>query len=624
MGGIGGEQDRLAHRHTERAEAAFMRAQDPVGCLVALGDLAVHAAEAGDEANVRYALAKAEQLDPDVAAWWQSYTAGVSTMGSDPDAAATAFRRCLETVEVLPQSVEHWRRQCALKLAFLTGDELGPLGDTPRDRLMELVRGAASADGADEERALRAVEAAERSRLKIRSEAKQRELSATLDLFYTAAAAIADRSGRYRDALDFLELNTSRSLVSRGTTSWLWQRATLGSSEIQKRTNVELLQSLTRWERTGGSGEWQRLETALRRRQEAAYEVEEELVRHVPPPHRIFLPETTSTLEPRLSTDDAVVFFASFGPVYVVRDGRVDRAAEVRPEEIETAAGAFARIAAIPGRTMPDAEVEGAAAELLTTCVDPLREALAGARRVFVVPSEALWGVPLATLGAAPLAESHEVTYVPSLSVVAWLVTQEQDRPRRRVERFVGVADPDGTLPYAAEEVTAAASHFYDSTVLVGDDIKVGDALLYVVDADVVHLACHAGFFAEFPDLSYIHLAGRGDARAMIWARDLARLRMRPRLVVLAACHAGTSVALPGNEYVGLPAAFLGAGALTVVAPLWAVDDRSTARFMAAFYDELDEASPSVALRRTQLRLQDEPGTAHPYYWAGFQAFGVP
>jgi CHAT domain-containing protein len=208
--------------------------------------------------------------------------------------------------------------------------------------------------------------------------------------------------------------------------------------------------------------------------------------------------------------------------------------------------------------------------------------------------------------------------------VVAWLLTQERDRPRRRVERFVGVADPDGTLPYAAEEVTAAASHFYDSTVLVGDDIDVGDALLYVVDADVVHLACHAGFFAEFPDLSYIHLAGRGDARAMLWARDLSRLPMRPRLVVLAACHAGTSVALPGNEYVGLPAAFLDAGALTVVAPLWAVDDRSTARFMAALYDELDDASPSVALRRAQRRLRGEPGTAHPYYWAGFQAFGMP
>jgi CHAT domain len=594
LGGVGEERRRLQRLHAERAEAAFRRAGDATGERHALSRLAVLAAEDGDERPVHYIVDKLRRLDERAAQWWWWYTAAILVFRVEPHLAAHALQRCLETIDALPDENDHWRKECERKLAFLRGEALPPRAGSLTDHLARAMVLAGTEPGVSDVEITRAMHAAEKSRQRVRSEVKQRELSESYSPVYHGAAVVADRQGRYEDAVDILELNTSRSVVSRAAMRWIWQQSPVSSFEVQRRTNVDLVQSLTRWELTGGAGEWERLELALRRRQEAAHEVEEELVRLVPDPHPTFRPVTCAELTSRLAPRDAVVFFASFGAVYVLREGRVERAAQVRGD----ADGGFA------------------------ACIEPLREALAGATRVFTVPSKGLWPLPLATLGADPLANTYAVSYVPNLSTVGFLVTEE--RRRDSAGTFLGVADPDGTLPHAAEEVAAAAVQFGDAAVEVGDEIDVDTVLRRMCDASVIHLACHGGFFSSFPDFSYVHVAGRGNDRTMLWARDLVRLPMQARLVVLAACHAGTSVALGGDEYVGLPAAFLQAGSLSVVAPLWAVDSKSTATFMAEFYDALNGASPAAALHEAQRRLRAATETADPRHWAGFQAFGIP
>lgn len=92
------------------------------------------------------------------------------------------------------------------------------------------------------------------------------------------------------------------------------------------------------------------------------------------------------------------------------------------------------------------------------------------------------------------------------------------------------------------------------------------------------------------------------------------------------------------DEAVTVATAFLSAGAAGVVAARWAVPERATALFMAAFHHYLNEGGqlPAQALRsaqawmldpgRSPLRplpkiLRDEfadPGLADPVAWAGF------
>ncbi len=73
-----------------------------------------------------------------------------------------------------------------------------------------------------------------------------------------------------------------------------------------------------------------------------------------------------------------------------------------------------------------------------------------------------------------------------------------------------------------------------------------------------------------------------------------------------------------------LARAFLIAGSRSVVASLWAVDDRSTATLMESFYVHLKAGSSvSKALSEAQRDfVHDYGGKAKPNLWAGFEVIG--
>ena len=72
---------------------------------------------------------------------------------------------------------------------------------------------------------------------------------------------------------------------------------------------------------------------------------------------------------------------------------------------------------------------------------------------------------------------------------------------------------------------------------------------------------------------------------------------------------------------IGLPHAFLSAGAREVVVSLWRVRDRAAAEFMTAFYTQLRNGrSPSAAL--TVVRRALIARGASPSEWASFVLVG--
>ena len=82
---------------------------------------------------------------------------------------------------------------------------------------------------------------------------------------------------------------------------------------------------------------------------------------------------------------------------------------------------------------------------------------------------------------------------------------------------------------------------------------------------------------------------------------------------------------LSGDELMGLTRGFLFAGARSLLASRWQVDDLSTVDLMVRFYEGLAEGRPkSAALRTAILATKDTEGTAHPYFWAPFYLLGDP
>jgi CHAT domain-containing protein/tetratricopeptide (TPR) repeat protein len=237
-----------------------------------------------------------------------------------------------------------------------------------------------------------------------------------------------------------------------------------------------------------------------------------------------------------------------------------------------------------------------------------------------------------------------------------------------------------GRLPATFAETAAVSKAF--SSLFEGGTItdlgkskatkaKVRETLQNVRYA---HLATH-GFFAqpgiksalggrEKPDayfgkegvagwhpllLSGIVLSGAnrepkaGEEDGVLTALEVSELELpKLELVVLSACETGLGKSAGGEGLLGLQRAFAVAGARTVVASLWAVDDRTTQALMSEFYkaawDTETIVSRAEALRRAQLSILKEGNRRGigkkgeklprgetrlpPYYWAAFVLSG--
>ena len=159
-----------------------------------------------------------------------------------------------------------------------------------------------------------------------------------------------------------------------------------------------------------------------------------------------------------------------------------------------------------------------------------------------------------------------------------------------------------------------------------------------LADRRTVSFSCHARFSSEDPLASGIKLAGDD----MLTARDWLTLKTSADLISLSACESAVSGERPGDEMLGLVRSMTFAGARSIVASLWRVDDLATYITMTRFYENITERGLDKphALREAQLYLRgvrspsDSPplkGTStswsgdfsHPYYWAPFVLTGT-
>jgi tetratricopeptide (TPR) repeat protein len=251
------------------------------------------------------------------------------------------------------------------------------------------------------------------------------------------------------------------------------------------------------------------------------------------------------------------------------------------------------------------------------------------------------------------LLDDYVISYTPGIRML-----YEAERRAAQPSRHDGtrgtallVADSTGDLPHSVDEVRSIGECFPDGAAmtLIGPDATSAAVFASAAGRSYLHFACHAGANWYQPNYSTLILAGP----ELVVAGDLANLDLdAARLAVLSACESGMEVVESASDYTGIAAALLRAGAPSVIATLWNVNDLASSLLVRRFYVELlgGGHSAAEALRSAQLWLRDatvadlssydsSPADArrwrllgadsddrpyeNPYFWAGYFLIGA-
>jgi CHAT domain-containing protein len=264
--------------------------------------------------------------------------------------------------------------------------------------------------------------------------------------------------------------------------------------------------------------------------------------------------------------------------------------------------------------------------------------------------------------------EVFPVEYAPCLQAVA--VTLPQTRPVS-LQGVLSIADPASDLPgaraTAAQVEESAAKAKVTCVTRLGEQATRAELLAHVHTASLIVIGSHGVFDSANPARSRLELYdGPWTLAEMIDQRPLST----SPVVVLSACEVGaTTVTFDDLVASGIPGALVSAGAASVLATLWPVEDISTAyvieRFLLhlswpgfrpsaalfrAIYDlrrlskddalsrcrahmkRMDDdgsrdslAAQYLMLQNLELFIEDHPGPHpfdHPQFWGGIVIFG--
>jgi CHAT domain-containing protein len=115
------------------------------------------------------------------------------------------------------------------------------------------------------------------------------------------------------------------------------------------------------------------------------------------------------------------------------------------------------------------------------------------------------------------------------------------------------------------------------------------------------------------------------DRDGALQAWEMFSLPLQAELVVLSACESGLGEKVPGEGLVGFTWALQAAGARSLVASQWQVEDRSTQSLMVALHQGLRRGlAKDEALRQAMRKLAQGKDWPHPYHWSGFLLLGDP
>ncbi|MBI1748564.1 MAG: CHAT domain-containing protein [Acidobacteria bacterium] len=295
-------------------------------------------------------------------------------------------------------------------------------------------------------------------------------------------------------------------------------------------------------------------------------------------------------------------------------------------------------------RNERQAEARSAGQELYKCLIRPLRAHIRPGHTLCFIPDGSLFLVPFSALiteSGRFLVEEFPMAQAPSATVLKWCLGLSRGRADGKARAALVVATEE-YLPDVLKEAKAISDSYKPrATYMVRPDLR--ELAAQVAHFDILHFAGHAepsrhGSYA-YKSGPIVRSSRAGDPEPpfvgssalcprLLHSESIMDWKLsRVRLVTLSACGTGLGRYWRGEGLVGLPHAFLSAGAPAVLASLWNVEDTPTRLLMERFYYHLqkDGMSKAEALRQAQMDSMHAPGNdRHPAAWASFILIGDP
>jgi CHAT domain-containing protein len=258
--------------------------------------------------------------------------------------------------------------------------------------------------------------------------------------------------------------------------------------------------------------------------------------------------------------------------------------------------------------------------------------------RIVIVGGTLLQAVPFDALelpdGRAAI-ERFEISYAPSASVAALLMRRPAHTGNGGVLALGASARPRGTaraawdslpeLPGAAREARRIAGFFGLADTRVG--AQATEAAIKSVGgqrASVVHIAAHAVVDPSAMGETALLLAPGGGEDGILRPEEIGAMTLAADIVVLSACRTTRIDVSYGDEgFRGLVTPLFEAGARSVVATAWPVDDAKQIALADRFYRGLADGQPAGAALRSAKLAAFHAGVA-PRDWASVVLWGDP
>ncbi|HKE56766.1 MAG TPA: CHAT domain-containing protein [Pyrinomonadaceae bacterium] len=424
------------------------------------------------------------------------------------------------------------------------------------------------------------------------------------------------------------------------------------------------------------------LETALVQL-EAEYEkIREEIRTHYPNYEQLVKPRSWNLqrIQSQVLDDDSVLLEFNLGTersyVWAITRTTITSYELLAQGHInEIAQRVYKLLSDRPG-PQSDTELAQAAKELSRIVLSPLAKEL-DKRRIIVAADGVLNYIPFQILPDPqtdePLVARHEIVNTPSASILGELQEEatRRNRPDKPLVAFGAPVfasnqvktDDDTGAGEKVASTQAAENSFeralraielnresFDSSTIgplfyadrelanLGELTPDGREFIFAGHAAtrerllhtnltqfaILHFATHGLLDPERPEKSGLVLStidpDGTSQNGFVSLQDIYGLRAPVDLVVLSACQTALGKDVRGEGLLGLTRGFMYAGASSVVASLWKVDDEATAELMKDFYVKMLEKgmTPSAALREAQNTVRLKPEWKSPHYWAAF------